>query len=97
MCCNNHVKSAGYDKKLGRLLWEFYDETKKYKPQKYTSNSKKCRCITLNKIFNSTKMASEKLNINQNTIAWACNPNNKNNKTNGGNTNFLNLYWEYIK
>lgn len=97
MCCNNHTKSAGYDEKLGRLLWEFYDETKKYKSQKYTSNSKKCRCITLNKIFDSTKIASEKLNINQNTIAWACNPNNKNNKTNGGNTNFKNLYWEYIQ
>lgn len=95
-CCNNHGKSAGYDEKLGRLLWEFYDENKKYVPKGYVSNSKKCRCITLNKIFDSTKIASEILQINQNTIAWACNPNNKNNKTNGGNTNLQNLYWEYV-
>ena len=95
MCCNKLRKSAGHDEKLGKLIWEFYDETKTYEKKSY-NRSKKCLCITTNKLFNSTKEASLDYDINQNTIAWACNLNNNNNKTHGGNTKFDNLYWKYV-
>ena len=94
MCCNKLRNCAGQDENLGKLLWEFYDENKVYKKQTY-SRSKKCLCITTNQLFNSTKEASKTYGINQNTISWACNPNNENNRTNGGNTGFDNLFWKY--
>lgn len=96
MCCNKRANYAGYDEKLGKLIWEFYDETKQYEISKYIpKNLKQCKCLTTDRLFNSTKEASDEYAINKNTIAWACNPNNKNNKTNGGNTGYDSLYWKY--
>lgn len=92
-CCNKKANYAGNDEKLGKLLWEFYNETKQYKISKYIpKNLKQCKCLTTNKVFTSTQEASDEYAINKNTIAWVCNPNNKNNKTNGGNTGYGNLY-----
>jgi group I intron endonuclease len=67
-CCNGRRKSCGKHPITSELLqWMYYSEYLKVGNDKKTyknNHIKKVICITTNEIFNTTKEASEKYNIN---------------------------------
>lgn len=94
MCCSGTRGCAGADKLLGKLIWEYYDENKKYEITTYSGiRAKQCKCITTGESFLSAQLASDKYDIPKYSISLAC---RKNQNTKGGNTYFKKLSWCYI-
>lgn len=93
LCCQGKRKCGGNDKNLGKLIWEYYDETKTYKQKIYPGkNAKICICITTGEEFESSTEASNKYGIGKSSINYAC---KHNTSTLGGNTGYKKILWKY--
>lgn len=92
MCCQGKYGYGGIDPVYGKLLWEYYDETKKYIRKKYT-DYKKCLCITTNEEFDSAMDAAEKYGLRTQSVHRAC---RNECSTLGGSTFYNKLEWKYI-
>ena len=75
-CCRGKIKSIGRHPVTGEpLMWEFYDETKKYQIKEYETNSRgrKVVCLTTMELFFKVRDAEEKYNIIHRGIDRNCN------------------------
>lgn len=73
VCCGNNICASGKDGKYYQFA--FYEEDKEYvlKEIKNLKNPKKVRCVNTGEIFNSTREAAKKMNVNQSKISLCCN------------------------
>ena len=86
----NHKNENKQDNRLSNLEWLTHLENVRYgtgHARGVAAQSKKVLCVELNKIFNSLREASEKMNVNYGNLSNCCN---------GGLQTVGGYHWKYI-